>query len=66
MEEELAQLPEKFRMPLVECQIMGRRHNAVARELGCSLRTLTLRLEQGRDLLQKRLAARGVTVPASC
>src|SRR5262245_17052694 len=43
LEEELARLPEKYRIPLIQCQLMGRRQDEVAHELGCSLRTLTLR-----------------------
>jgi RNA polymerase sigma factor (sigma-70 family) len=62
LEEELAQLPEKYRKPLIQCQLMNRRQDEVARELGCTVRAIKHRLEQGKDLLQKRLAARGVTI----
>src|SRR5262249_45391830 len=63
LEEELARLPEKYRTPLVEHYLLGKRQEVLARELGWSLRTLTRRLEAGRLVLHKRLAARGASVP---
>src|SRR5262249_44725900 len=62
LEEEISRLPEKYRIPLIQCQLMGRHQDEVARELGCSERTLRLRLEQGKRLLCQRLTARGVTM----
>jgi RNA polymerase sigma factor (sigma-70 family) len=62
LEEELAHLPEAYRTPLVQHYLVGQGQEEIARQLGWSLRTLTRRLEQGRLLLQKRLAARGATV----
>jgi RNA polymerase sigma factor (sigma-70 family) len=62
LEEELARLPEAYRAPLVQHYLMGQRQEEIASQLGCSLRTLTRRLQLGRQLLQKRLAARGATV----
>jgi polysaccharide export outer membrane protein len=40
LEQELARLSEKYRIPLIQCQMMGRHQDEVARELGCSERTL--------------------------
>jgi RNA polymerase sigma factor (sigma-70 family) len=62
LEEELARLPEKYRTPLIQCELMARRQDEVARELGCSVRALKHRLEYGKDLLRKWMAARGVTL----
>src|SRR5262249_29157204 len=42
--------------------LMGRHRDEVRRELGCSLSVLKHRLEYGKELLQKRLTARGVTM----
>src|SRR5262249_735652 len=61
LEEEIARLPEKYRIPLIQCELMGRHWDEVGRELGCSLRALKHRLEYGKKLLRKRLTARGVT-----
>src|SRR5262249_52427514 len=45
MEEEIERLPEKYRTPLIQCELISRRQDEVARELGCSVRTIQLRLE---------------------
>src|SRR5262249_14600445 len=62
LEEEIARLPEKYRIPLIQCELMGRHQDEVRRELDCSLRALKHRLEYGKALLQKRLTARGLTM----
>src|SRR5262245_28105778 len=62
LEEEIARLPEKYRTPLIQCELINRRQDEVARELGCSVRTIQLRLERAKSLLQKRMAARGLTL----
>jgi RNA polymerase sigma factor (sigma-70 family) len=62
LEEEIARLPEKYRTPLIQCELISRRQDEVAREQGCSVRTLQLRLERAKALLQKRMAARGLTL----
>src|SRR5262245_3503337 len=62
LEEEIAQLPQKYRTPLIQCELINRRQDEVARELGCSVRTIQLRLERAKALLRKRLAARGLTL----
>jgi RNA polymerase sigma factor (sigma-70 family) len=62
LEEEIARLPEKYRTPLIQCELTRRCQDEVARELGCSVRTIQLRLERGKALLRKRMAARGLTL----
>ena len=57
---ELARLPDKYRVPLVLCGLEGRSRAAVAADLGWTLNRLKSCLEQGRDRLRKRLAARGI------
>ena len=64
LDEELARLSEQYRAPLVACHLAGRTQEDAARELGWSLSTLRRRLDRGRELLQARLAGRGV-VPAA-
>src|SRR5204863_6124480 len=52
---ELAALPSRLRTPLILCYLDGlTRDEAVAR-LGCSLRTLHRRLDEGRRRLRDRL-----------
>src|SRR5262249_29554815 len=40
LEEEIARLPEKYRTPLIQCELLKRRQEEVAHELGYSVRTL--------------------------
>jgi hypothetical protein len=62
LQEELAQLPEKYGTILIQCELMGRGQREVARELGCSVRTIKNRVREGKALLQKRMIARGVAM----
>jgi RNA polymerase sigma factor (sigma-70 family) len=65
LDEELHQLPERHRAPLVLCCLQGQTRDEAARQLGWSLRALKHRLEQGRELLRSRLARRGLTLPGA-
>jgi RNA polymerase sigma factor (sigma-70 family) len=62
LEEELYQLPERYRSPLLLCYLEGQTRDQAARQLGWSLRTLDRRLNQGRERLQARLTRRGLTL----
>jgi RNA polymerase sigma factor (sigma-70 family) len=64
-DEALARLPEKFRAVLVLCCLEGRTQGEAARQLGCSLRTLKRRLEEGRTRLGQQLVRHGLTLPAA-
>jgi WD40 repeat protein len=63
IDEELARLPERYRLPLLLCGVEGLARDEAALRLGWSLGTLRGRLERGRELLRKRLTSRGLTVP---
>jgi RNA polymerase sigma factor (sigma-70 family) len=65
VDQELAGLPEKFRSPLVLCCLEGLTRDEAARQLGWTLSVLKSRLEQARELLRRRLARRGLTLPAA-
>jgi HlyD family secretion protein len=58
--EELNRLPEKYRAPLILCDLEGRTHREAARFLGWPIGTVKSRQSQGRGLLRHRLAGRGV------
>ena len=58
--EELHALPEKYRVPLVLFYFDGRTHDQAAGALGLSNSGIRKRLERGRELLQTRLARRGI------
>ncbi len=64
LDEELSRLPDKYRMPLVLCELEGRTRKDVARQLDVPEGTLSSRLATGRKLLAKRLAGRGLAITA--
>jgi RNA polymerase sigma factor (sigma-70 family) len=65
LHEVLAQLPEKYRTPLVYCYLEGWTQEEVARDLGVPLGTLRSWVARGRELLRKRLFRRGIAFSAA-
>jgi RNA polymerase sigma-70 factor (ECF subfamily) len=62
LDEELARLPDKYRLPIVLCDLEGRTRREVARQLKLPEGTLSSRLTTGRGMLAKRLTRRGLAV----
>ena len=62
IDEELARLPAKLRLPVVLCDLEGRAQRDVARHLGVPPATLATRLASARRTLATRLTKRGVTL----
>src|SRR5688572_8495423 len=60
LHEELANLAERYRTPMVLCYLQGRTQDEVGRLLGMPKGTLKMRLEHGRALLRSRLLRRGI------
>ena len=59
IDQELAAMPEKYRLPIVLCELEGRTLNDVAKQLGCPIGTVAGRLARARKILGKRLVRRG-------
>jgi RNA polymerase sigma factor (sigma-70 family) len=62
LDQEIARLPSKFRLPVILCDLEGRSRESAA-ELRCSLGTLHSRLARGRQQLIGRLQRRGLAAP---
>jgi RNA polymerase sigma factor (sigma-70 family) len=63
LDEELARLPDKYRLSIVLCDLERRTRREVARQFRIPEGTLSSRLTTARKLLARRLARRGLTVP---
>ncbi len=64
LHEELARLSDRYRLPLLLCDLEGKTHDEAAAELGCGRATVQRRLVGARALLRSRLARRGIAPTA--
>lgn len=65
VDDEIARLPEQFRLPVLLCGARELSHEDAARELGCPVGTLASRLSRGKAILRDRLIRRGLALPSS-
>jgi zinc protease len=64
IDDELERLPQKYRAPLVLCDLEGQTHEQAAVQLRCPVGTIKSRLARGRARLRSRLVRRGVAPAA--
>ena len=64
LDEEIDRLPDRYRKPVILCDLEGCSYEEAARHLGCAMGTLKSRLARARERLRGRLIRRGV-VPAA-
>jgi RNA polymerase sigma factor (sigma-70 family) len=62
LDHELNRLPEKYRVPVVLCELEGRARKEVAHMLGVPEGTLSWRLAHAKKMLAKRLTRHGATL----
>jgi RNA polymerase sigma factor (sigma-70 family) len=62
VDDELSHLPDKYRIPIVICDLEGTTVAEAARNLGWPYGTVATRLARGRALLARRLSARGLSI----
>lgn len=62
LDKEIDRLPDRYRIPVILCELEGRSRKEVARTLGIPEGTLSWRLAQAKKLLAKKLSRHGLAI----
>jgi RNA polymerase sigma factor (sigma-70 family) len=62
LDQELPALPDRYRVPIVLCDLEGKTRKEAARQLGWAEGTVASRLARGRALLARRMGRHGLTL----
>ena len=64
LHEEVSRLPERYRVPVVLCELEGLTYHEAALRLRCPVGTIGVRLKRARERLRLRLTQRGMAPTA--